>query len=157
MTALREYRDDGPLAEQIAKVVATAPRAGSHPLAWLAPPLLRALEYGFLVALTALTDPDAMPACFAFLSVLAFHHYDTIYRERHQGTAPPAWVRAVGGGWDGRVVVASLLAAAGVLGPGFLAAAVALAFVYVAESALSWIRSDRPEPRPVEDEDEALE
>ena len=65
-----------------------------------------------------------MPLCFALLAVLAFHHYDTVYRLRHQRLAPPAWLRAAGGGWEGRVLVACVLALAGVLGPGLLVAAV---------------------------------
>ena len=90
MSALQLYRDDGPLAAWIAGRAAAArgPRTGTHPLAWLVPPLLRLVEYGSLIALTAAADPDALPVCFALLGVLAFHHYDTVYRLRHQRLAP---------------------------------------------------------------------
>jgi hypothetical protein len=151
VTALHAYRDDGPLAEWVAAKLArsSAGRAHDHPFAWIAPPLLRTLEYGFFIALTALAAPDAAPFCFAFLGVLAFHHYDVVYRLRHQHTEPPTWVRAVGGGWDGRILVASVLALTGVLGPGLVVAAVVLGLVWGTESASSWLRFARtPQAAP---------
>lgn len=159
MSTLQAYRDDGPLARWIASKVERpgSPPAGP-PLAWLVPPLVRALEYGTLIALTAIVEPEALPACFAFLGVLAFRHYDTVYRLRHQRVAPPSWVQAVGGGWELRLAVAGLLALTGVLGPGLIAAALVLAPVYLTESAVSWIWFGQ-ERRPVVDEggDEELE
>ncbi|MGH3031724.1 MAG: DUF5941 domain-containing protein [Gaiellaceae bacterium] len=157
MTALQVYRDDGPLAAWIVGRVAAArsPGAVSYPLAWLSPPLLRVLDYGALIALTAVADADALPLCFALLGVLAFHHYDVVYRLRHQRQTPSSWVRAVGGGWDGRLLVAVALAVGGGLGIGLLVAAVGLAVVYVTESVLSWMRFARAEgPAVHEDEDE---
>ena len=155
MSTLQAYRDDGPLARWVASKVDRpgSPRAAGHRLAWLVPPLVRALEYGTLIALTAIVEPDALPACFALLGVLAFHHYDTVYRLRHQRVAPPSWVQAVGGGWELRLAVAALLTLAGVLGPGLVVAAIALGPVYLTESAVSWIRFGR-ERRPLVDEGE---
>ncbi len=129
------------------------PHAGRF--AWVVPPLLRALEYAFLIRLTVLADPDALPLCFALLAVLAFHHYDVVYRLRQQGSAPPGWTRAVGGGWEGRLIVGALLAALGALGPGMLVAAIALGAVYVGESTLSWTRYSRAERPAVIDDEEA--
>jgi Family of unknown function (DUF5941) len=142
VTALRAYRDDGPLAAWITGRLGTvdARRGREHLSAWLVPPLVRSFEYGFLIALTSLAEPDAMPLCFAFLGVLAFHQYDTVYRLRHQDLAPPAWVQAVGGGWDGRVLVAAALALVGGLGVGLLVATIALGLFYVSESVVSWVR-----------------
>ncbi len=160
MITVRSYRDDGPLANWLARKVPAgrAPRAGAHPLAWLSPPLVRALEYSWLVALTAVREPAALPIAFALLCVLAFHHYDTAYRLRHQGLAPPAWLGAVGGGWEGRMLVASLLALAGLLGPGLAVAAVGLAVVYAGESGASWIRFGRGRTAvPWEDDVEDLQ
>jgi Family of unknown function (DUF5941) len=152
MTALATYRDDGPLARWVAGAL---PRGeGVGPLAWLVPPAVRTLEYGFLIALTALAEPEAMPICFAFLGVLAFHHYDTVYRLRHQDQAPPAWVQAAGGGWDGRMLAASVLAAVGALEIGLLVASVALALLYVSESASSWVRFLRARPHLSPEDDE---
>jgi hypothetical protein len=124
-----------------------AGRSAGPRFAWTLPPMLRALEYGTLIKLTAIADPGAMPACYALLAVLAFHHYDAVYRLRHQRVAPPAWTRVAGGGWDGRLALAAVLALAGVLGPALVAAAIALGVAFVAESITSWLRyvgAERP-------------
>ena len=128
--------------------------------AWAVPPLLRTLEYGLLLRLTVLGDHDALPACFALLGALAFHHYDTVYRLRHQRVPPPAWLGAAGGGWDGRLLVVAVLAAAGILGVGLWVVAGALGLLFVTESVTSWLRFAKAE-RLVgygdEDEDDELE
>jgi hypothetical protein len=126
---------------------AGAPATGRARLGWTVPPLLRLAEYGLLIGLTSGAAPDAMPACFALLGALAFHHYDTVYRLRHQGAEPPRWLGWCGGGWDGRILLATVLAAAGALDVGLIAGAVALGALYVTESATSWrgfVRGARP-------------
>jgi len=130
------------LAVAVLVLVAGAASGRAEPgrFAWVTPPVLRAVEYGAFIKLVALTDGDWMPACYAFLALLAFHHYDAVYRLRHQRLEPPAWVRWAGGGWDGRLVVASALALAGALGPGLLVAIVVLGPAFVAESVVSWLR-----------------
>lgn len=155
MNDLAVYRDNGPLASFVAG------RIGSHRtgrqaarLGWLVPPLLRALEYGVLIALTLVFDPDALAACFALLSALAFHHYDIVYRLRHQRARPPRWVEYVGGGWELRLLIAGLLAAVGWLEVGMLVAAIALGAVYVAESVNSWRRFTQPATLYEDEEDE---
>ncbi|MEA2271195.1 MAG: hypothetical protein QOC64_3805 [Solirubrobacteraceae bacterium] len=133
---------------------AASGRAQPGRFAWTAPPLLRLLEYALLIKITVLADPGAMPLCYALLAALAFHHYDAVYRLRHQRVAPPAWTRAVGGGWDGRILLAAVLALAGVLDVALLAGAVVLGAVYVAESVRSWLAFGRAErPSLYEDED----
>ncbi len=163
MTALEAYRDDGPVAAWIAKSVGGARsirHAGSRRLDWIVPPLLRLFEYGFVIAVTALAQPEALPFAFAFLGVLSFHHYDIVYRLRHQRLAPPTWVRAVGGGWEGRLLLVLVLALADALDVGLLVAAIVLAIVYVAESTSSWVhfsRIDRPAAYGGDNEDDVVE
>jgi Family of unknown function (DUF5941) len=161
VSALRIYRDDGPLAAWISAKLALASRerAEPHPLAWLVPPLLRTVEYGSLIALTATAEPDALPLCFALIGVLALHQYETAYRLR-QGLSPPSpWIRAVGAGWEGRLLVAGLLALGGWLDPGLLAATVVLGLIYAAESIASWRRVGDREQRalPLGDEGDLVE
>lgn len=132
-------------------------RPDSGRFAWAVPPLLRLLEYGGLLALAALAGPRALPWCFALVGVLAFHHYDTVYRLRHQGVAPPQWLSLASGGWDGRLLLAYVLLLAGAVPAGFLVAAVVLAVTYLAESVVSWLRftqAQRPALYDDEDEDE---
>jgi len=114
---------------------------------WLVAPLLRLLEYGSLLSFAVLAAPRAVPMCFALVAVLAFHHYDTVYRLRHQGVAPPAWLSVAGGGWDGRLVLGYVLLVTGSLVTGYLVTAIVLAILYVAESTASWLRFTRV-PRP---------
>jgi hypothetical protein len=141
MTALELYRDDGWLAGRLAALLPA--RAESRRLAWLAPPLARVIEYGTVIALTRATEPDRLPFCFAFLAVLAYHHYDVAYRLRLQGAGPPSWVGLAGGGWELRTAAACLLALAGVLGPALLVGAVGLGALFGVESAYSWTRFAR--------------
>lgn len=124
----------------------------SGALAWLGAPLLRAVEYSFLIALTARAEPGAMPLSFAFVAVVALHHYDIVYRLRHQRVAPPEWIALIGGGWEGRLLVASLFALAGILGPALLVATVGLGVVYAVESTASWLRYGRARHAPDEEQ-----
>ncbi len=129
---------------------ATGKKAGA--LTWLVPPLLRAIEYSFLITLTVIADPDAMPYSFAFVAVVALHHYDTVYRLRHQRVAPPAWIGAIGGGWDGRMLLASLFALGGILAPALVVGSLGLALVYAVESTTSWLRYGRARHAPDEEQ-----
>ena len=147
---LASYRDDGPIA-----AAALGRSSGTeHKLSWLGPPLVRVVEYGGLIALTLAVAPGGLPECFALLAALAFHHYDTVYRLRHQRVAPPPWIVYLGGGWEVRLLVAGVLAAAGWLEAGMLIAAVVLGAAYVTESALSWRRFSRPAAVYESEEDE---
>ncbi|HEU4974011.1 MAG TPA: DUF5941 domain-containing protein [Baekduia sp.] len=111
-------------------------------LAWMCPPLLRGFEYAVIIRVTAMAAGDAMPACYALLGVLALHHYDMVYRLRHQSAPPPAWINAVGGGWDGRVLLVVVLGLIGgdVLTVVLIAVAAGLAVIYVTESVNGWRR-----------------
>lgn len=131
---LAAYRDDGPLA------MLALGAGADRKLSWLGPPLVRAVEYGGLIALTLAAAPEALPACFALLSALAFHHYDTVYRLRHQRAGPPRWIGHLGGGWEVRLLVAGVLAAVGWLPVAMVVAAVVLGATYVIESVTSWRR-----------------
>ncbi len=140
-------------------VLAAAPAATEREgrLGWLVPPLLRAAEYGFVVALSRRGGAAALPAVYALLAAVAFHHYDIVYRLRHQRVAPPAWVRWIGLGWDGRTAVVAALAVAGVLPLGAALLAALLGAVFVAESVASWVRLARDAQRVVtvgEDDDD---
>lgn len=131
-------------------------RAHDDRFAWAVPVVLRLVEYAGLLWLGALAGADAVPAAFALLAVLAFRHYDIVYRLRYQGVSPPAWLGVVAGGWDGRLLLGFVLLAAGTLPAGFFAAAIALAVVLAAESAAGWSRFARAQ-RPAlysDEEDE---
>ena len=124
-------------------------------LAWLVPPLLRAVEYALLVWLVMLAGASAA-AAFALLAALAFRHYDAVYRLRYQAEAPAGWARLAGGGWDGRLIVACAFFLLDLLPGAFFVAAALLAVLSVGESVTGWLRFSRMQ-RPalyVDEEDE---
>ena len=130
--------------------------SGARPrprIRWAELPLLRATEYIALTWIAALEGPDAYPAAFALLAALTFRHYDLVYRLRHRGVMPVAWLSALSGGWDGRLVVAFLLLVAGALPAGYFVAAAVLGTAFVAEATYAWFAVGRVQ-RPLEYEDE---
>lgn len=120
-------------------VVPAAARPVGGPFGWLLPAILRAIEYGLVVRLVAVIDPEAMPAAFGFLATLAYHHYDTVYRWRHTGRGPAPIVNPAGFGVEGRLLVlAALVATTDDLGIPLTVLAVALGAAFLAESAVGW-------------------
>jgi hypothetical protein len=108
---------------------------------WLVPALLRAVEYGVVIRVTAVLVPDALPAAFAFCAALAYHHYDVVNRVRQTGAPPATWVSYAGGGFDLRLVAFAVLAlaGAGALATGLWVLAALLAAVFVTESVTTWV------------------
>jgi hypothetical protein len=53
------------------------------------------------------------------------------------------WLLAAGGGWEGRIAAAAVLAAVGAIGVGLLVGAVALGLLFACEGAVSWARFAR--------------
>jgi hypothetical protein len=124
-------------------------------LRWLTPPFLRAGEMGMLIVLGARGGDHALPATYALLSAVAFHHYDVVYRLRHQRVAPPAWLGRLGFGWDGRMIIVAVLSVIGALPTGVWVLAAYLGALFAVESIASWVRLARaPERVLALDEDE---
>ncbi|MGH8866456.1 MAG: DUF5941 domain-containing protein [Actinomycetes bacterium] len=119
---------------------------------WLVPALLRAVEYGVVIRVTAVLAPGDMPAAYAFCAALAYHHYDVINRVRYTGLAPATWVAYAGGGFDGRMLVLAVLALGGAatLTAGLWLAAAGLAVVFVSESVRAWLSWTRNADAPVD-------
>ena len=107
---------------------------------WITPPLLRASEYGFFAVLAWRTGGGALPATFALLTAVAFHHYDLVYRLRYQGVVPPRWVGVAGLGWEGRTALMLAATLAGVYGLAAIVLAAWCGLLFVPESAYSWVR-----------------
>jgi Family of unknown function (DUF5941) len=148
---------DGAAAAVLAWVLLTGGiSSGTRPrvrVRWTETPLLRATEYTALIWIAALHGSDAYPAAFAVLAALTFRHYDLVYRLRHRGVVPARWVSALGGGWDGRLVVAFLLLVLGALPAGYYVAAAVLGAAFVGEAIYGWVGIGRVQ-RPLEYEDE---
>lgn len=124
---------------------------------WVLPPSFRAAEYAMAALAAAVIEPSAVPAAFAYVIACAYHHYDTVYRLRGAGTAPPKWLTIISGGHDGRIAVLAVLALIGgsVLTIGLTVLAAYLAVLYVAESVVDttkWVREETSAPEPPEHE-----
>ncbi|MEA2467203.1 MAG: hypothetical protein QOJ57_1329, partial [Thermoleophilaceae bacterium] len=122
---------------------ASAGREPTDRLRWAVPAMVRLSEYSALLWLGALGGEDSQPAAFALICVLAFRHYDLVYRLRHQGVAPPRWIGNLALGWDGRLALGYILLVADALPAGFYIAAGLFATAFVAESIAGWRRFGR--------------
>jgi hypothetical protein len=148
LVALAATQGDGAsdalVAAGIAWVVLLAGLSSGRPqtdrVAWAVPGFLRVCEYGSLLWIAASAGDSSHPAAFALIAALVFHHYDLVYRPRFQGIAPPTWWNYVAGGWDGRLVLAVVLLAAGALPAGMFILAGLLGVGFAVECGLSWAR-----------------
>jgi hypothetical protein len=147
----------GVVAAAVVWAVALGGLSSGRPLTdrmrWAVPPALRALESGGLLWIAAVAGAASLPAVFAVLCAITYHHYDVVYGLRHRGVALPRWVQAAGGGWDGRLLVALVLLLVGALPAGFFVMAVLIAVLFVGETIAEWRRVGRTQ-RPVYDDEE---
>ncbi|GGM87395.1 hypothetical protein GCM10010106_38330 [Thermopolyspora flexuosa] len=102
-------------------------------LDWLTVPVLRLMEYGFVLAV-ALAWAVPWPVVFALLGAVLFHHYDLVQRMR-QRVYPPRWLGTAGLGWEGRMLVVALVGAVPAL---VLLLAIYLWGVFLWESVTCW-------------------
>ncbi len=113
----------------------------SHPhdgrLDWLVPPILRLVEYGFVVAVGFAWSVPA-PLLFALLGAVLFHHYDLAQRMR-QRVYPPPWLANAGLGWEGRTLLVGLVAVVGAVPFWFGLLAVYLWGLFLWESVTCWM------------------
>jgi hypothetical protein len=140
------------LAWLLVAVGASSGRPRRERTRWAEPPLVRLAEYAGITWIAALEGPSAYPAAFALLAALTFRHYDLVYRLRHRGVTPAAWLTALSGGWDGRLVVAYALLVAGALPAGLYVLAAILGAAFVGEAVVGWVVHGRVQ-RPLEYED----
>jgi hypothetical protein len=148
---------DGLVAGVVAWAVLIGGLASARPLTdrlrWLVPPALRAIEYAGLLWIGAVAADDALPATFALLCVVTYHHYENVYGLRHRGEPTPARITAAGLGWDGRLALGVVLLVAGALPAGFYVLAGLLAVLFVGETVRGW-RRFRLGQAPVYDDEE---
>jgi hypothetical protein len=118
---------------------------------WLVPPVIRAIEYGY-VAVLGFAHGVPEPLIYLLIAVLAYHHYDTVYRTR-QRLWPQDWVFRAGLGWDGRMAVIAIAGLMGALPFAYAALTVYLGVLFGAESVSTWTRTGRSGGEMVDLED----
>lgn len=151
-------RDDmGPaMFAPVVLLLLTGP-ASAHPhsgrLDWLVPPIIRAIEYGY-VAVLGFSQEVPRPLVYTLLAVLVYHHYDTVYRTR-QGLWPPEWVFRAGLGWDCRMLILAVAAWAGLPTLAYALLALYLGVLFGVESVRTWLETERGSGMIVDLEEEA--
>ena len=114
--------------------------ARRHPrIQWLVPPLLRAGEYTIVMVLAWRTGRTETWLAYVLLAMIAFHHYDIVYRLRHQRTVPSRVVSYLCGGWEVRTLVITVATVVGALAPVLAVAAAWCGALFVSESMRSWV------------------
>ena len=98
---LRRQSDDGPLAWAIVRLVRLGPGSWSAPAGWLIPVVLRVIELTLVAILILAVFPSLVVLGFAWAALVAFHHYDVLYRALG-GAATPRWLTWALGGWEVR-------------------------------------------------------
>jgi hypothetical protein len=147
---LARQSDAGPVAWLLARLVPQSLWVGmwSAPAAWAVPAALRFLELGIVTVIALAIYPSAMVVAFWWVTIIAFHHYDVLYRAI-AGQAAPRWLTWAGLGWDGRTILvlvtalSGLVAFAGTMALGIVAWTVLLVFIASAQWLVASSRAGR--------------
>lgn len=147
---LRAQTDLGPLGSAVTAAFPARVREAllCAPFGWSMPALLRLLELASVTAIVLIAFPDAVVVAYAWLFVVAYHHYDTLYRALN-GARTPRWIVWWGLGWEGRLIVVAALAAlassagASSFTSAMLVMTVALLILFVPVASVQWLRSNR--------------
>jgi hypothetical protein len=113
------------------------------PLDWLVPAALRAAEYIFVIGV-GIAGGVPRPLVFVLLFAIAMHHYDLTAR-------PVAKQHVTDLGWDGRVALLAVAAAASAASQAVFVLAVYLCLVFGVRAVAGWLpeaRSARSGRRP---------
>ena len=139
---LSRQGDSGPILSAVAKAVPSAVRARlwAGRAGWAIPPTLRFVELAVVAVVALAWFPSVSILAFWWMAIVAFHHYDTLYRAM-QGSGSPRWVTWLGLGWDGRTIVVLLLAVAGLtaIGTGLAWGVWIMLALFVVASSVQWL------------------
>lgn len=108
---------------------------------WFTPGLLRLIELA-VVTIVVWLQPQLGVVALLYMAVIAFHHYDVLYRTL-LGAAFPAWLTRLGVGWDGRTLAIIVLAALAVLSNVMLILVVYTGVILVVMASIEWLRAMR--------------
>lgn len=128
----------GPLVSGLSRLVPGASRVWAAPFGWAIPAALRAVELGVVAIIAWAWVPGAMVVSFWWMAVVAFHHYDVLYRAM-QDSSTPRWITWGALGWDGRTILVLALALTGVLAAWLGWLALVLALLVVVAASIQWL------------------
>ena len=139
---LEPQLDLGPIGQPVWDRLFAARQPLAHAFGWAWPAGMRVVELGIVWLAVALIVPADGAWLFAWVFVVVFHHYDTLYRALG-GSAPPRWLVMAGLGWDGRTILVLGAAALGAAAlTGLLAwGSLILGILFVVVASVQWVRS----------------
>ena len=137
---LARQSDAGPVVAGVALLMPASvrERLWAGPWGWALPAGLRAFELGVVAVIALIWWPVATVVAFWWMAVVAFHHYDVLYRAM-QDSATPRWLVWGALGWDGRTIGVVILAAVGLLASVLGWAAGVLALLVVVVASIQWL------------------
>jgi phosphatidylglycerophosphate synthase len=143
---LEQMWEGGP----VVRAVMTGRRPPGPRWGWVVPPLLRAVEYGVVVAAASLSGAGVGAVCYGYLLAVVWHHYDSANRLRLGAPGAAASPTTRFAGFELRTVAIAALAAGGARVFSVTAAtlAVVIAVLAVAQGWSLWRRSQLVSPLP---------
>lgn len=140
VTLIRAQLDTGPIAAGVSGLLRL--RLPSGRWMWVWPSVICAAEMGVVAAIVLGGASTLLPLAFGYLFIVAYHHYDTLYRAL-QGSKPPRWLDWLALGWDGRTLLVLTGLGVGLLALELRAASAWLLLVCVILASVQWLRSVR--------------
>lgn len=144
---LSRQGDSGPVLSLLGLLVPPGLRLRwwQNRAAWAVPALLRLAELGVVALVALVWFPEASVIAFWWMALVAYHHYDTLYRAM-QDAASPRWLTWAGLGWEGRTVIVIVL---GLLGLATLTAGLGwgvglMAALFVVVASVQWLSVQSP-------------
>ncbi len=139
---LSRQGDSGPLLTLVGLVVPASVRLRwwRNRAAWSVPALLRLLELAVVASITLVWFQTAAVVAFWWMALVAYHHYDTLYRAM-QDRSSPRWLTWAGLGWEGRTVIVIVLAIVGAstFRAGLTWGAWIMAALFVVVASVQWL------------------
>ncbi len=137
---VRSQLDDGLVGAAVAKLLRLRLPTGRW--VWVWPSVICGVEMGLVAVIVLGTAHELLPLAFGYLFIVAYHHYDTLYRAL-QGARPPRWLDWLAFGWEGRTILVLVALAIGALALELRAASIWLLVVCVILASVQWLRSVR--------------
>lgn len=141
---LARQADAGPIASTLSRGMSVQGwrEVWSGPWAWVLPTSLRFVELALVAVIALAVAPSLMIVCFIWMAIVAFHHYDVLYRALNNRSMP-RWLTWAGLGWDGRSLLLIAAMGLGVLGVVLPIGAAVWAMLLVVIASAQWLASMR--------------
>lgn len=103
-------RDNGPILDSLPQVFRREPTSRWN---WANPMINRLIEMGAVTIIAMIWYPQWITLAFGYLFIVAFHHYDNMYRAL-AGSRAPRWITWGALGREGRTIIVVIAALIGI-------------------------------------------